>query len=317
MEEGEINSQKTEKKPFFPRLWNGIKKLTIQLWEMIKRSFRDHSRTTWIWICIFIIVLAATAFLWILQIYNPDLLFRFIVTYVVKPVYELKFWGHAIFFVIMGIQAILLPIPSEAVLLSAGMIWGWVGIIDGIIGSMFAGIITYYMVLKGGRPLAEKFAGQEAIDILDRVIDKYGGWAIFILRAFPFMAFDPVSFAAGLTKIKTKTYLLATFIGSIIRVIFYIALGEIWFLPDGTIQHYIDNPIEMELAIQEGSRPFNIMSISIILIGVAFLAIYQFVLMPYLQRKGEKEKKSKTIIINDEKTEKYTLEHKTDHSELP
>jgi uncharacterized membrane protein YdjX (TVP38/TMEM64 family) len=309
MEEGATQPQDTQKKPFFQRFWQGTKKLANQLWEMIRRSFRDHSRKTWIWIGIFIAVIAATVALYIMQIYNPDLLFRFIVTYVVKPIYEIGFWGHLIFFLVMGIQAILLPIPSEAVLLSAGMIWGWWGLIDGIIGSMFAGIITYFMVLKGGRPLAEKFAGAEAIEILDRFIDKYGAWAIILLRAFPFMAFDPVSFAAGLTKIKPKTYLLATFIGSIIRVIFYVALGG-YFLPLGDFQYYIDNPIDMEIAIQEHSRIFNIMSLGIVVLGVGFLALYQFWLMPYLQKKGKRKKKSNTVIVTEEKSETKELEHK-------
>ncbi|MBN2154540.1 MAG: TVP38/TMEM64 family protein [Candidatus Lokiarchaeota archaeon] len=295
MDESETFSQKSEKRTFFQRLWNGIKKISLQLWEMIKRSFREHSKTTWIWIGIFISVLVITVFLWIVQFYNPDLLFRLIINYIVKPIYEIRFWGHLIFFLVMGIQAILLPIPSEAILLSGGMIWGWWGILDGIIGSIFAGVITYYMVLKGGRPLAEKFAGKEAIDILDRFINKYGAWAIFILRALPFMAFDPVSFAAGLTKIKTRTYLLATFLGSVIRVLFFVFLGEVLFLPDGDIGYYIEHPLEMEYAIQVGARPFNIMSISIVLIGVTFLALYQFVLMPYLQKKGEKKKSNSVV----------------------
>ncbi|TFG20894.1 MAG: TVP38/TMEM64 family protein [Promethearchaeota archaeon] len=313
MEERGPQSQETEKKPLFQRLWIGTKKFILQLWEMIKRSFRDHSKKTWIWIGIFIAVIAATVALFIIQIYDPDLLFRFIVTCVVKPIYEIGFWGHLIFFLVMGVQAILLPIPSEAVLLSAGMIWGWWGLLDGIIGSMFAGIITYYMVLKGGRPLAEKFAGTEAIEVLDRFIDKYGVWAIIILRAFPFMAFDPVSFAAGLTKVKTKTYIVATFLGSVVRVIFYVALGE-YFLPLRDFQHYIDNPIEMELAIQEHSRIFNIMSLVIVLLGVGFLALYQFWLMPYLQKKGKQKKNQTQSLSLEKKKEANEIDHqpKTD-----
>jgi len=66
----------------------------------------------------------------------------------------------------------------------------------------------------------------------------------------------------------------------------------------------------MQHAIQHGARPFNIMSISIILIGVTFLALYQFALMPYLQKKGLQEKKHKTQIINKENSEKQDREFK-------
>ncbi len=310
MEEGKTQSQDTEKQPFFQRLWQGTKKIAIQFWDMVKRAFRDHSKTTWIWIGIFIAVLVFTVLLWVMQIYDDTLLFRFVMLYIVKPIHEIKFWGHLLFFIFMGIQAILLPLPSEALLLSSGLIWGWWGIIDGIVGSMFAGVITYYMVLKGGRPLAEKFAGKEAIDILDRFIDKYGAWAIVILRAFPFMAFDPVSFAAGLTKIETKTYLLATFVGSIFRVVFYVALKG-FFLGGNNIEDLISDPILMDTLIHERSKIFNIMSLVIVLLGVGSLAAYQFVVMPYLKRKGRKEKAENNVLVTKEKTESHEIEHKS------
>ncbi len=52
----------------------------------------------------------------------------------------LGFWGIFLFIGIMAIQGLIIPIPSEIVLLSTGMIWGilWGGIM-GIIGSMAAG----------------------------------------------------------------------------------------------------------------------------------------------------------------------------------
>ena len=46
----------------------------------------------------------------------------------------------------MAIQGLLVPIPSEIVLLAAGMIWGfWIGGIMGIIGSLAAGILCFYI----------------------------------------------------------------------------------------------------------------------------------------------------------------------------
>ncbi len=315
MEERGSQSQETEKKSFFQRLWQGTKKLAKQFWEMTKRAFRDHSKTTWIWIGIFIAVLVCTAALLIIQIYDNEWLFRIVVLYFVKPIYEINIWGVLLFMVIMAIQAVLLPIPSEAVLLSAGMIWGfWWGTLFGIIGSMIAGFITYQLVLKGGRPLAEKFVGPEAVEILDRFIGKHGAWAIIILRAFPFMAFDPVSFAAGLTKVKNWVYYMATFIGSIIRCIFYAWLGTIFF--DQPISYYLDpaHVHEMELAIENRATLFNWLSFGVILVAVIFFALYQFVLMPYLKKKGKMDGNNKTEIITEQDHETHDIEHKPDTS---
>ncbi|UCE15113.1 MAG: VTT domain-containing protein [Candidatus Heimdallarchaeota archaeon] len=197
---------------------------------------------------------------------------------------ESREWGRLIFLVFMGVQGVLVPIPSELVLLSSGLIWGLEeGAILGIVGSMIAGVLTYYIAVLGGRPMMERFLGQDNLDVLDFYIGKYGAAVILFARAFPFMAFDPISYASGFLKIKFRTYFIATLIGSIIRCVFYAWLGSTLY--EGKLSDFIDDPEKVQQFINTGSAQFNTMLLLIVVIlGIAYL-LYQFILLPYLKKK--------------------------------
>ncbi len=253
--------------------------------KAIKRTFTGYSRNTWIWIWIFIIILIISILILIIQYYDESWLFDKVVRYFVIPIIELETWGWLFFIVFMGIQGILIPIPSELVLLTTGLVWGIVlGTSLGIIGSMAAGVLTYYIAVLGGRPMVENFLGQENLDVIDVYIKRYGGAAILLARAFPFMAFDPISYASGFLKINFRTYLFATLIGSIIRCVFYAWLGST--LNPGDLRDIIDNPAALQAFIDNGSTQFNTMLVLIVIVLALAYLCYQFILLPYLKKKS-------------------------------
>ena len=192
-------------------------------------NFSQYDKKTILYILVFIVLILLSLFL-LYYIYFVDgtILYRFVVDWFVNPIYYLGFLGILLFIIIMGIQGLLVPIPSEIVLLATGIIWGIVGGgIMGIVGSMAAALLCFYISKKGGRPLVKKFVGEKAIDLADNFIHKYGMGAIIVARFLPFIAFDPISYASGLVDMDVKKYSLGTFIGSIPRAFFYSWLGSI------------------------------------------------------------------------------------------
>jgi uncharacterized membrane protein YdjX (TVP38/TMEM64 family) len=263
---------------------NLVVKTVFWLQEAIKRTFSGHSKSTWIWIILFIIIAIISGIILILQNQDETWLFDKVIHWFVIPMIELNEIGWLLFIIFMGIQGIIIPIPSELVLLSSGLIWGLVlGSILGVIGSMAAGILTYYIAVLGGRPMIERFLGQENLEVIDTYIDKYGAGAVLVARAFPFMAFDPISYASGFLKINFREYFIATLIGSIIRCVFYAWLGSTLY--PGDLNDIINDPTKVQAFIEAGSVQFNTMFIIIIVIlGSAYL-FYQFLLIPYLKKK--------------------------------
>ena len=256
----------------------------IWLQKAVKRTFTGHSKSTWLWIFLFMIITIISIFILIIQNQDETWLFDKVIRFFVIPIIELDAWGWLLFIIFMGIQGILVPIPSELVLLTTGLVWGILeGSLLGIIGSMAAGILTYYIAVLGGRPMVERFLGQENLDAIDTYIERYGAGVILIARAFPFMAFDPISYASGFLKIRFRTYVFATLLGSIIRCIFYAWLGST--MNPGDLRDMIDDPVALQSFINAGSSQFNAMFLMIVIfLGSAYL-IYQFVLLPYLKNK--------------------------------
>ncbi len=218
MEENEKSPVNEEKKNFSVKVKRYIKNLF---------DFSHYDTKTIIYILLFIaLIVASFVLLYVIYFVDNTILYRFVVVFFVNPVYGLGILGFFLFVVIMGVQGLLVPLPSELILLAAGMIWGiYLGGLMGVIGSMAAALLCYYVSRRGGRPLAEKFVGEKAINLADNFIHKYGTSAIIIARLLPFVAFDPISYASGLVDLEIKKYSLGTLVGSIPRAFFYSLLG--------------------------------------------------------------------------------------------
>ena len=251
-------------------------------------SFSQYDKKTILYICIFIVlVILSLVLLYYIYFVDGTILYRVVIDWFVNPIYFLGFWGILLFIVIMAIQGLIVPIPSEIVLLGTGIIWGlFGGGVMGIIGSMAAALLCFYISKKGGRPLVKKFVGEKAIDLADNFIHKYGMGAIIIARFLPFIAFDPISYTSGLVDMDVKKYSIGTFIGSIPRAFFYSWLGSTLGI---TPPVYLAT---LPLAEIEAQSAFfnNVLLIILALLIVMFVAYY--LISRYYGKKTEDENSS-------------------------
>ncbi len=108
-------------------------------------NFSQYDKKTIFYIIIFIVLVLLSLFL-LYYIYFVDstILYKLVLDWFVRPIYYLGFWGILLFIVVMAIQGLIIPIPSEIVLLAAGIIWGILGGgVMGIIGSMAAALLCF------------------------------------------------------------------------------------------------------------------------------------------------------------------------------
>ncbi|MFX0057758.1 MAG: TVP38/TMEM64 family protein [Candidatus Hodarchaeota archaeon] len=244
-------------------------------------DFSNYDKKTILYIILFIFLIAISLFLlYYIYFIDETFLYRLVVEWFVNPIYLLGIIGIILFIIIMAIQGLLVPIPSEIVLLATGMIWGLIGGgIMGIIGSMGAALLCFYISKKGGRPLAKKFVGENAIELADNFIRKYGMGAIIIARFLPFIAFDPISYASGLVDMDIKNYTLGSFIGSIPRAFFYSWLGSTLGIKPPI--NFEDLPLE---TIEAQATFFNsVLLIILAVLVVMFIAYY--LLSKFYERK--------------------------------
>lgn len=259
-----------EKKSSSSKIKNYIKNLF---------DFSQYSVKTMLYIILFVVLVVLSLFILYYNYFiDTTFVYTIVAEWFVNPIYALQFLGIFLFIGIMAIQGLIVPIPSEVVLLATGMIWGWLfGGIMGIIGSMAASLLCFYISRRGGRPLAKKFVGESGLAMADKLINKYGTKAIIISRFIPFISFDVISYASGLVDIDVKKYSVGTLIGSIFRAFFYSTWGALLgFTPP------IDTT-DVEL-IKAQSEVFNIILLVVLAILVLMFVLYYLISKHYAKK---------------------------------
>lgn len=136
-------------------------------------------------------------------------------------------WGPLISIILMMFQSIAAPLPAFVITFANAYVFGWMwGAVISWSGAMLGAILCFYITKIYGRPAAEKFVSSKLLDKTDKFFDEYGNYAILIARLLPFISFDAVSYAAGLTNMEFWSFFWATGIGQLPATIVYSILGE-------------------------------------------------------------------------------------------
>jgi len=141
--------------------------------------------------------------------------------------------GPIVSVLLMMAQVVFAPIPASVVQLANGVVYGkfW-GTILNFVGQMAGAIMAFFIARMLGKRTVEKLIGKISGNAFESWVDRWGGRALFVVRAIPGMPSDFVSYVAGLTNIRLRTYILATAAGYIPQSLVYAWLGDAamgWF----------------------------------------------------------------------------------------
>jgi len=136
-------------------------------------------------------------------------------------------WAPIVSFLLMIFQSVAAPLPAFLITFANAALFGWVkGAILSWSSAMAGAVICFYISKIYGRNTAEKFASKFALEEIDKFFEKYGNYAILIARILPFISFDLVSYAAGLTSIGFWSFFWATGLGQLPATIVYSYAGD-------------------------------------------------------------------------------------------
>lgn len=137
-------------------------------------------------------------------------------------------YAAVISFFLMILQSILSPIPALLITLSNAAIFGWwKGALLSFWSSMVGAALCFYIARTLGRDVVEKITTKTGLAKVDEFFERYGKNSILICRLLPFVSFDIVSYAAGLTPIKFWDFFIATGLGQLPATIVYSYLGNL------------------------------------------------------------------------------------------
>lgn len=194
--------------------------------------------------------------------------------------------GLPLLFAMMVVQALAIPIPSELVLIAGGLAFAFpFGWIVGALGSIVAALVSFYISKKGGRSLAIKLVGENGIRFADNWFNRWGAWAVLLGRFAPFIPFDAISYSAGLTTMKLKSFMIPTIIGTLPRTLFYTSLGSFFGVTfQQLIESYRENG-EIPSELQSMVSQFNYVLLAVVAVIAVVFVVYWLVTTRYTQKK--------------------------------
>jgi len=126
--------------------------------------------------------------------------------------------------ILMALESMIAPVPSEAVMPFAGFLveqgkFTWTGVIFfSTLGSIIGSLISYYVGSLGGRALVLRFGkylllDKHHLDLTENYFNKKGDITIFISRFIPVVR-HLISIPAGIAKMNIWKFSLYTIIGA-------------------------------------------------------------------------------------------------------
>jgi membrane protein DedA with SNARE-associated domain len=132
--------------------------------------------------------------------------------------------GYTSVFILMVMESMVFPIPSEAVMPFAGFLIEqktftfWQVILVSTLGSIVGSLISYYIGCFGGMPFVKRFGKYALLDVAEleateRFFKKRGELTIFICRFIPVVR-HLISIPAGTGKMNVIRFSIFTVVGA-------------------------------------------------------------------------------------------------------
>jgi uncharacterized membrane protein YdjX (TVP38/TMEM64 family) len=136
-------------------------------------------------------------------------------------------WAPVASCFLMVLQALVAPVPSFLITfangLAFGVFWGWM---LSVFGHVLAASVCFGISRALGRVPVEVLVGRAGLESADRWFARWGVYAVFAGRLLPGVAFDAISYAAGLTNMRFRNFLVATTLGIVPQTFLYSYLGR-------------------------------------------------------------------------------------------
>ena len=135
-------------------------------------------------------------------------------------------YAMVVSFLLMVLQSIVAPLPAFLITFANANLFGWwQGAILSWSSAMAGAALCFWIAKILGRDVVEKITSKAGLNQIDIFFERYGKQSILIARLLPFISFDIVSYAAGLTSMKFWPFFIATGLGQLPATIVYSYVG--------------------------------------------------------------------------------------------
>lgn len=132
----------------------------------------------------------------------------------------------AVSFFLMVFQSVMAPLPAFLITFANANLFGWWrGAILSWSSAMAGAAVCFHIARILGRDVVERLSSRTALRSIDAFFERHGTQSVLIARLLPFVSFDIVSYAAGLTSMTFRSFFIATGVGQLPATIVYSYVG--------------------------------------------------------------------------------------------
>src|SRR5262249_14167349 len=134
--------------------------------------------------------------------------------------------GPVVFAAVYALSCLVLP--GSLITLAAGSLFGvLVGTVVVSLASVTGACLAFWLGRTLARDLAEKrLAGNPRFHALDQAVAVGGFKIVLLTRLSPLFPFTLLNYAFGLTMVRFRDYVLASWIGMLPGTVMYVYLGS-------------------------------------------------------------------------------------------
>jgi uncharacterized membrane protein YdjX (TVP38/TMEM64 family) len=139
---------------------------------------------------------------------------------------HLGIWG-TLLFIVVYILATVLFFPASVLTIGAGFVFGvFLGTVIVSIAATTGAALAFLIARYFARDkMEQKVGSDQRFRQIDRAIGEQGPKLVFLLRLSPLIPFNLSNYFYGLTAVKFRPYVLASWIGMLPGTLLYVYLG--------------------------------------------------------------------------------------------
>jgi len=139
----------------------------------------------------------------------------------------LGYWGPAVVAAFYVLAAVLF-LPGSILTIGAGFVFKlWLGVVTVSVGATLGACAAFWVgrtVARGW--VAKKIAGNAKFAAIDEAVGREGFKIVLLARLSPIFPYVFLNYAFGLTRVRFRSYALASWIGMLPGTVMYVYLGS-------------------------------------------------------------------------------------------
>lgn len=149
-----------------------------------------------------------------------------LVDFVRQSVADAGVWAPVMYVGLKMITYIIAPLRIPGLTVAAGLVFGIpLGTAYTIVGEVLGGTANFVIARFLGRSVVTRLAGGGALEQVEALTGRVGGWRGLLFARLVLPGYDFVSYAAGLTRLRYPSYLIVTAVAGIPSTLVNVTIG--------------------------------------------------------------------------------------------